>query len=255
MTDRISSSQVSPYVTFVLEADVYSRDLNAGTTRLVCRLRASKGSSSFYGGSGSQTGSVDGVGTFGAHSASPFLPSGSTGWNDGPFYIDIPMGGAFRTVTLRQALRYGNVNADNTAGFSIAWTPGAPIPIGVDQIGPTSARYRFSGTTDNGSAITGWQAQIASNSAFTTDVHTLASSGTTTFTGLRPGVKYYFRSRGSNGIGWGAWSAVQSATTLSGFRIWDGTKFVNSELRAWNGTAHVLCELYAYDGTKWVACG
>ncbi|MGN7976534.1 fibronectin type III domain-containing protein [Microbacterium sp. 22195] len=255
MTDRISSSQVSPYVTFYLEADVYSRDLNAGTTRLVCRLRASKGTGSYYSGSGSQTGSVDGVGTFGSHSASPFLPSGSTGWNDGPFYIDIPMGGALRTVTLRQALRYGNVNSDGTAAFSIAWTPGAPIGLGVDQIGPTSARYRFSGTTDNGSAITGWQAQCATNTAFTTDVQTVASNGTTTFTGLRPGATYYFRSRGSNGIGWGAWSSVQSATTLSGFRIWNGTAWVNSELRAWDGEKWTLCELYAHDGEKWTACG
>ena len=56
---------------------------------------------------------------------------------------------------------------------------------------PASARYRFSGNSNNGSAITGWEAQIATNAAFTTGVQTVASSGTTTFTftvsqGVRP---------------------------------------------------------------------
>lgn len=89
--------------------------------------------------------------------------------------------------------------------------PGAPVPVGVDEITATSARYRFSGTSDGGSAITGWQAQTATDAGFTQNVQTVASNGTTTFTGLLPGNTYYFRARGANAVGWSGWSSTISA--------------------------------------------
>lgn len=89
--------------------------------------------------------------------------------------------------------------------------PSPPSPIGVDQITATSARYRFSGNSNGGSAILEWQAQTATNAAFTANVKTSSSSGTTTFTGLLPGNTYYFRARGRNAVGWSGWSSVISA--------------------------------------------
>ena len=97
---------------------------------------------------------------------------------------------------------------------NIFTTPGAPNPIGLDQATITSLRYRFSGTTDGGTPVREWQAQIASNGAFTQNVQTVGSNGTTVFSGLSGGTTYYARSRGRNDVGWGAWSSTISATTL-----------------------------------------
>ncbi len=113
------------------------------------------------------------------------------------------------------------VNMDSGFGqaYAAEWvniltTPGAPIPIGLDQATITSLRYRFSGTTDGGTPVREWQAQIASNGAFTQNVQTVGSNGTTVFSGLSGGTTYYARSRGRNDVGWGAWSSTISATTL-----------------------------------------
>lgn len=89
--------------------------------------------------------------------------------------------------------------------------PSPPTSVGVDQITATSARYRFSGNSNGGSGILEWQAQTATNSAFSANVQTVGSNGTTTFTGLLPGNTYYFRSRGRNAVGWSGWSNTISA--------------------------------------------
>lgn len=102
----------------------------------------------------------------------------------------------------------------NKSAPRIPKLPGAPTPVGVDQITDTSLRYRFSGTTDGGASITGWQAQIATNPGFTTGVQTVSSSGTTAFTGLNPHTTYYLRSRGSNFLGWGPYSTTTTTATL-----------------------------------------
>ncbi len=91
-----------------------------------------------------------------------------------------------------------------------ATVPPAPSPLGIDAVTPTSARYRFSSNGTGGSSIIEWQAQAATNSAFSANVQTATSGGTTTFTNLLPGNTYYFRSRGRNAVGWGAWSTVIS---------------------------------------------
>lgn len=95
-----------------------------------------------------------------------------------------------------------------------ASVPGAPSNIAVDQASRTTLRYRFSGTTDGGSPITRWDAQRATNAAFTAGLQTVTSGGATTFTGLNPRTTYYFRSRGANAIGNGPWSSAISGATL-----------------------------------------
>ncbi|HEY5786985.1 MAG TPA: fibronectin type III domain-containing protein [Microlunatus sp.] len=91
--------------------------------------------------------------------------------------------------------------------------PPAPSPLSLDQITLTEIRYRFNGTGSGGSPIIRWEVQIDDDPAFGSAVIE-TSTGTKTHTGLAPGTKYYFRSRGVNAIGNGAWSSVLNATTL-----------------------------------------
>jgi hypothetical protein len=92
--------------------------------------------------------------------------------------------------------------------------PGAPNGVAVDSATSSSLRYLFSGTTDGGSAITGWEAQLADNPSFSNPT-TAASNGNTTFNNLNPAVTYYFRSRGFNAIGAGPYSGTSSGATLA----------------------------------------
>lgn len=130
-------------------------------------------------------------------------------------------------ATRSRALGYGSflveawVNMDSGFGqayvgqwIDIFTTPGATTPISLGSATITTLQYRFAGTTDGGTPIREWQAQIASDAAFTQNVQTVGSSGDTTFNGLSGGTTYYARSRGRNDVGWGPWSTTISATTL-----------------------------------------
>ncbi len=142
-------------------------------------------------------------------------------------------------------------SASASGGLFIPWTPGVPNGLGFDQILPTSMRYRFNGTTDGGSGITGWQAQIATDPGFTQNLQTVGSDGTTTFGGLTPATVYYARSRGSNAIGWGAWSSVQSAMTASGAYVSLNATWVPVPAYVSNGTTWNVPKLQISDGTAW----
>ena len=146
---------------------------------------------------------------------------------DGSWTYDFRGSTTIGIATRSRGVGYGSflveawVNMDSGFGqaYAAEWvniftTPGAPIPIGLDQATITSLRYRFSGTTDGGTPVREWQAQIASNGDFTQNVQTVGSNGATVFTGLSGGTTYYARSRGRNDVGWGAWSSTISATTL-----------------------------------------
>lgn len=117
-------------------------------------------------------------------------------------------------IFLAGGLGSANAGSGVKAAARIPKPPGAPVPVRVDQVTPTSMRYQFSGTTDGGSPITGWQAQIARDAAFTQGVQTVSSSGTTTFSNLQPATNHFMRSRGINGRGPGAWSVTTQQATL-----------------------------------------
>ena len=98
-----------------------------------------------------------------------------------------------------------------------ATTPPAPSPVAgtPDQITPTSMRYRFSGNGDGGSGIIRWEYQYSTTPGFTSgNSAVITGDGTEDVSGLTPNTTYYFRSRGVNAVGNGAWSATSQGTTL-----------------------------------------
>lgn len=134
--------------------------------------------------------------------------------------------------TLGSATVGGTVTVPGTAT-----APPAPQMNAPDQITANSMRLTFSSRGDGGSPVTNWQLQYATNSAFT-GATTIASNGNSTVTGLTPGTTYYARAQGKNAVGWGAFSNVVNAKTLSGAYI-----SVNGQWKA--------CEVYISTGSAW----
>lgn len=183
-----------------------------------------------------------------------------------PFNVSLGSGFGSRllatwTVSASQNVGLGQ-NATGTSGlggdasFGVyiarSTTPPAPIPLGVDQATASTLRYRFSSNGDGGSPVTSWTAQVATNAAFTTGVQTLTSSGTTTFTGLSSATTYYFRARGNNAYGAGAWSATMTGLTDTGAYVSKNGVWVGIPIYVSDGTAWEIPELLISDGTDWV---
>ena len=125
-----------------------------------------------------------------------------------------------QTVTL-------HIDASGTQGFggpddfavaiSRASVPAAPTPIGIDEVGHQSLRYRFSGNSNGGAPILEWQVGYGYSSS---NVQwSKPSGGTITITPFYPGATVYVWSRGRNIAGWGPWSTRLSTTLRRGCRI------------------------------------
>lgn len=146
------------------------------------------------------------------------LTSGTTGWiaHNSSGYLTVGVSGFHGSLpTVGSASPSGSFVAPRIPKVPAAptlYTPG-PNP---DQITATSLRYRFSGGDNGGSTVVEWQAQIADDASYSENVATVASGGTTTFTGRPPGKKQWMRARGRNAVGWGPWGAVGTATMLGG---------------------------------------
>jgi hypothetical protein len=143
------------------------------------------------------------------------IPTNGSSLVAGPANVYLPRGGSAYWVDFQaQAQNYTGYPSHTISILVPAapTTPGAPIIRSLDQITNTSVRVWFEGTTDGGSPITGWQLQYAPTSNFSGAV-TVSSNGTSTITGLSPNTTWYFRARGLNAMGAGAWSSVASATT------------------------------------------
>lgn len=92
--------------------------------------------------------------------------------------------------------------------------PNAPATPVFSSSTPTSVTYTFAAPNNNGSSITTFNHQAATNSAFTAGVKNWNDGSTpTTATGLTPGTRYYFRTRAVNGVGAGPWSGTMQAVT------------------------------------------
>lgn len=100
-----------------------------------------------------------------------------------------------------------------SARTSCITQPGAPAPPVASQITQKSLRIDYAG------AITGASSRQI---GYGTDPNTPSTIITTTgqvITGLQPGTKYYFRARGVNASGAGAWSTAKAVTTLAGAEV------------------------------------
>lgn len=228
MPDLISVFKSSPATTFVMGAERVAQSQANNTTTVRVYIKAVVGpggnTTSRFLNYGEQWAIVDGIGAVGVYSANPFMPSGYP--NGAERWIrayDVIIGhdanGNMGGITIRMRLNYGSiaVNEDYTAAFTdfprIPKPPAGTTPLSLDQITPTSMRYRFAGNGDGGSPITGWQVQYSLDSAHTVGMNAFYGTGTDTISGLQNHTTYYVRSRGLNAIGWGPWSGNLSATT------------------------------------------
>ena len=89
-------------------------------------------------------------------------------------------------------------------------TPDAPTYLGFINVTQTTITSNFAGHGDGGAPILEWQAQIATNAAFTTGVQTSShpTSGQHTYYNLTKTTPIWGRARGRNSMGWGPWSNV-----------------------------------------------
>lgn len=98
----------------------------------------------------------------------------------------------------------------------LARVPDAPSPLYIDRITTSSLRYVFGGNGDGGTPVREWQALWQEGSGRQNERW---ANGALTLSSVKPATRYNFWSRGRNDVGWGPWSRVISARTLSGARV------------------------------------
>ena len=105
----------------------------------------------------------------------------------------------------------------HSAAITRATVPPAPTwdGGGLEERTTTSMRIRFVGRGNGGSTITKWELQRSTTSNFSANVVTITSTGVSTVTGLTPGTRYYWRARGVNAVGNGAWTTTLTTDTLN----------------------------------------
>jgi hypothetical protein len=156
-------------------------------------------------------------------------------------------------------------NAIGTGGYGPAAniTTGAAVPdaptIGAaSAIGPLGATVAWAAPANtNGSAITGYTLQVATDSAFASVVQTASPTASPyAITGLTPASTYYARVAAKNAIGTSAYSASVSFLTLPSVHVpsADGTAWVDAIVYMVSGTSWVPMQIKtpSSDGTTWV---
>lgn len=145
----------------------------------------------------------------------------NSGFTSGVSTVDLSSGGSL--TGLAQGTSYWvRVRAENAAGFG-PWSsassfttldvPDAPTNLATSNVAPTSVRLTWSAPSNNGSSITSYTVQRATNSSFTSGATTFTLSSGGTATGLAEREQYWFRVRATNGVGTGGWSSAVTATT------------------------------------------
>lgn len=152
------------------------------------------------------------------------------------YNFNAPAGGAIGETWIGGGVRnVGAVGSVGAAGFfntdtsdagygevygsqSVATVPSAPTNMAgtPDQITSHGMRYRYRGNNDGGSPIIRWEYQVSTSSTFSgAPVRVGTMSGDVVRDDLNPLTRYYWRARGVNAIGAGAWSPTVSAVTLA----------------------------------------
>lgn len=90
--------------------------------------------------------------------------------------------------------------------------PAPPSTPTISNVGSTQVDVTFSDGSNGGVAIDSRQIGYSTSSAAPATI--ISSDGSTTVTGLSPGITYYFWARTHNAKGYSAWSARSQATTL-----------------------------------------
>ena len=106
-----------------------------------------------------------------------------------------------------------------TSNFTTGATaPGVPTGLASSAVNQTTATVSWNAPgSDGGSAINGYDLQLATDSGFSANLQTISySASPANLTGLTPGVKYYARVRSSNAVGDSAWTASINFTMLAG---------------------------------------
>jgi hypothetical protein len=277
VTDRISSTRSSPSTTFVLEADVVESDMANNRSRVRCYLRCNNAgnSSSYYGGSGYQAGSIDGVGEFGRHSGNPFLPSGygsgAQRWRDGPFdvWIGHDANGYHGDIVLRMALVYGSINDSSmVAGLAlprIARPPAAPSSLSVraGSVTPTNFGVDYTRGDNMGAGIDQDHAEWSRVSDGVVVWNDYGPSGYTSPNGgatpgapaLTPGTDYRVRVRSHNAAGWGSFSGYVTQRTLSSVYVGKGGTYVAGQIYVGKGGSYVPAQILVGKGGSYVQAG
>lgn len=164
---------------------------------------------------------------------------------------------------------YVRAQAVNAIGAG-AWGGGTGITTGADvpsaptigaasAIGPLGATVAWSApSTNNGSAVTGYTVQVATDSAFASVIQTHAglSASPYAITGLDPSTTYYARVSAQNAIGSSAYSGSVSFQTLPSVRVRNtaGTAWVDAIVYTVSGGQWVPAQVKtpSTDGTAWV---
>lgn len=196
-------------------------------------------------------GAVVGSGVFGTSGGSFYHRCTST---SGIVYFGRNSGNGSSTT-----LRQNNYVWTGGVCGSLVWAtaPAAPTMLEATPQSGGAILVRFTGAGDTGGQpITGWKLQAATNSAFTTGVQTLDSTGTTTFAGT-PGVRYWFRAAGRNDVvdalgRYGAWSSSLNALAFAGGSIYDAGAFVAATPSIYDAGAFVAATGSIYDAGAWV---
>jgi hypothetical protein len=132
--------------------------------------------------------------------------------------------------------------ANIRTGADVPTSPTITAPIG--PIGPTSVTVAWSPPyTNNGSAVTGYTLQCATDSQFANVVKSYSglAGPSYTITGLNPSTTYYLRVSAQNAVGSGPYSPVPQFQTLPSVLL------PNSA-----GTAWADAVVYIVSGGQWV---
>lgn len=137
---------------------------------------------------------------------------------------DSPLGGLTPGATYYVWARchsfagYGSWSARAT--FVAKTTPDPPTTPWIEEFTNTSVKINWNPNFNGGSEINGYQINWGTNPGgldqYWNDVWPPL-----TFTGLTPGVTYYFRAQARNSVGYSGWSGVIASRTIAGAYVND----------------------------------